>query len=80
MRIVKCAWCGKGRRRTQRDYGRPEGIDVMGQSNRWPSVYLHTSCGTWFADSVAKVHGRWARDLPIVVELYAYKADEVRNA
>lgn len=44
MRISTCLWCGRGRRQINASAGVPGGIEVIMESDRWPSVKLHSIC------------------------------------
>lgn len=51
----------------------------MGHSDRF-GVFLHTTCSTFFSDSMNKHYGYFARSLPFVLELTSYQPEEIRNA
>ena len=80
LRITKCAWCGRARRRVAIDYGNPTGNAVILHSDRFKSLKMHASCVGQFTDSLRNGIGFDPYLVPFIGAEFGYVADEIRNA
>lgn len=58
MRVLKCSYCGRGRKLTHVTSGYIRGVDVLTESDRFPSVRLHFSCAAAVREKAASYIGK----------------------